>query len=199
MDAPPANVVDEAPRPAFTTPDLSSASPPAEVHENGPSPIYYRLPASSFRVGVRILMGPVFQTARPKAAFGLTVANAMQVVGSNDRPSWVGVVDWGYAYSGFVEHLGLIGFGLYFRTYESTTQKVSNADSFHFALVPHLALGARHAEFAVGARTSMLVGWSVFGIEVTHQMLSAPDGIEHTIHVLAGLNYVFDQELRGPR
>jgi hypothetical protein len=58
--------------------------------------------------------------------------------------------------------------------------------------VPRLALGAREGDFAVGVRTSLTLGFSIFGVEISHQLTHTQASDAHALYFLAGLAGSFE-------
>jgi hypothetical protein len=195
-------------QPALAASAASNAVTTDDVQENGASPVYYRVPAGTTRIPFRVVLGaadrPAWTSADPGWVFGLVVAvgiptNILSSIFSRERSSplaWI--ADLGYAYASYSEHLGLLGFGPHIRVFLPTSAPLDTSISdgpLHVSLVPHLALGAREGQFAVGVRTSLALGFSIFGIELAHELTHTSVDDAHAFYFLAGL--VGSQEVGG--
>jgi hypothetical protein len=183
--------------PAHVAPD----APPAadDVREDGPSPVYYRVPAGTTRIPYRVVLGaadrPAWTSADARAAFAFEIGVGMPPAlfsfpsgAQRERSSpWAGVIDLGYAYGSFSEHIGFVGFGPHVRGFLPTSEKLGAAGPLHASLIPHLALGAREGDFAVGARTSLAVGYSYFGVTLAHQVTHTSVNVAHALYVMVGI------------
>jgi len=141
------------------------------VEEIGESPTYYRLPEIAPTLMVR--GGPSFGVdfVRGATAWGFRVGLGIAFAVARD-PHHVLVLDGGYAYRGFDDHLGALGASYLF----------TNADSAQDVNVqPGVALsvaalgGARIGAPAAGARVAVAFRYFFYMLEVAYEWLATDD------------------------
>jgi hypothetical protein len=163
------------------------APEPRVITEQGPSPLHYRksprivLPTfrSGFGMQVRIPTGDL--TA--KVAFTLDAyVGATIRFGRGARTGLLTEV--GYSYVGFSEHLGSAGIGILYGLGRPPAPPGESQPmgGRRFAIVPHALVGKAYGGLAVGARTSVIFGYWIYGFELAHQVLVVGPRQIHEVH-----------------
>ncbi|UQA55424.1 hypothetical protein [Polyangium aurulentum] len=168
-----------------------TTTPRRVIEEQGPSPLYYRrspryvLPILRSAIGAqgRIATGDL----EGKFAFTFDVDVGMAV--RFTRGARVGaMLEGGYSYVGFSEHLANLGLGLIVWGLGSPILErygqVDPPGPVKIALVPHALLGSAYGGTAYGARTSLMAIYWVAGFELAHQILVIGQRQVHEIHTV---------------
>jgi hypothetical protein len=161
--------------------------PFVEVREVGPSPRYYRETKPIVGVGLRV--SPKFVTRLEdtegfaRAAFGFDV-HAVGRLGVGRGRTFGLWPELGYVQTGVNGRFASLGLGVASQTPPLETTFLSGLS---LGVVPHLLVGRREGESAIGARTSLLAelyldDGNAWGIELCHQSVRSGD---HTTHELA--------------
>jgi hypothetical protein len=181
----PSTAAQELKIPPITAPE------PRVITEQGPSPLHYRksprIFIPTFRTGFGIQGRIATENVTAKVAFALDV-----YVGGTfrfGRGASTGLLtEVGYSYIGFSEHLASLGIGI-LHGIGPRPEKSSRSSSLgrpRFGIVPHAILGSAYGGFGVGARSSLILGYWVYGIEFAHQILFVGPRTFHEIHIVVG-------------
>lgn len=164
------------------------APEPRVVSEQSPSPLHYRLSPHLVLPTMRI--GPGLHVRIPTGNITAKVAFALDLYGGVTirfgRGASTGMLaEAGYSYVGFSEHLASLGIGVLHGlgrppTPPGETQPLGRR---RIGLVPHALLGWAYGGPAFGARTSLLLGYWVYGVELAHQVLFTGNRQIHEIHL----------------
>lgn len=161
---------------------------PRVISEQGPSPLHYRL--SPHIVLPLIRIGPGLAVRIPtdnntaKAAFALDLYGGAAIRFGRGASTGI-LAEAGYSYVGFSEHFFSTGIGLLYgigRLPPPPGEKESLGRR-RIGLVPHALVGYAYGGTAIGARTSLLLGYSIYGVELAHQVLFVGPRQIHEIHV----------------
>jgi len=166
---------------------------PRVITEQAPSPLHYRksphIFVPTFRTGLGIQGRIATENITAKVAFALDV-----YVGGTfrfGRGARTGLLtEVGYSYVGFSEHLASLGIGILHGIGPlRSSSKGSGSPPLgrpRFGIVPHAVLGAAYGKFGVGARSSLILGYWIYGIEFAHQVLFVGPQTFHEIHIVVG-------------
>jgi hypothetical protein len=103
----------------------------------------------------------------------------------------------GYSYVGFSEHLASLGIGVLHGIGRPPAPPGESPPlgRMRIGFVPHALLGQAYGGVAVGARTSMLLGYWVYGLELAHQVLFVDTRQVHEIHLsFTGISLLGEDE-----
>jgi hypothetical protein len=163
------------------------APEPRVITEQGPSPLYYRksprivLPTfrSGFGLQVRVPTGDI--TA--KVAFTLNAYIGATIRFGRGASTGL-LTEAGYSYVGFSEHLASVGIGVLHGLGRAPappgeSQPIGRR---RLAIVPHVLVGKAYGGLAVGARTSVILGYWIYGFELAHQVLVVGSRQIHEVH-----------------
>ena len=175
-------------------------TPRRVIEEQGPSPLHYR--RSPRYVFPMIRTGIGAQGRLPtgdlegKVAFTFDVDVGVAV--RFGRGARVGMmVEGGYSYVGFSEHLANAGLGLIVWGLGSPiAAQYGQADPpgpVKIALVPHALVGSAYGGTAYGARTSLIAIYWVAGFELAHQILVIGERQVHEIHTVFTFTSMFGE------
>jgi hypothetical protein len=161
---------------AAASPSLELSEPttpiPREVTENGTSPVYYRLPPQLVTMLARTAVG--VQTGAEGKAFTFDAIGGAAV--RFGRHSAMGLwIEGGYSYVYGREHLAVLGVG--------PARRPPGFFTTMFAVIPHVVAGHFNGEGCVGVRTSAIAGFSVYGIELAHQVVFTGSGRVTELHI----------------
>jgi hypothetical protein len=181
-----------APNPAAAQ-DLQIAEPvapkPSIISEQGPSPLYYRQSPRIVSPTIRISPGlhvriPAYNVTA-KAAFALDIYAGATIRFGRGASTGI-LAEGGYSYVGFSEHLASLGLGVLHgighspKTPRGASQPLGRR---RIGFVPHALAGYAYGAPAIGARTSLLLGYWVYGAELAHQVLFVGTRQIHEIHL----------------
>jgi len=164
---------------------------PKVITEQGPSPVYYRksphlvLPTfrTMFGVQIRVPTGNV----TGKAAFTLDAYFGGAIRFGRGSPTGL-LTELGYSYIGFSEHLASGGIGILHGLGRPPAKsgELQPLGRRRIGLIPHALVGWAHGDLAYGSRTSLLMGYWVYGVELAHQVLFVGPRQIHEIHLTFG-------------
>lgn len=168
-----------------------AAPEPRVIDEQGPSPLHYRKSPQIFlptlRLGLGIQGRIATENITAKVAFSLDFyAGGVFRFG---RGASTGLLtEVGYSYVGFSEHLASLGLGIFHGIGPAveTSRNAGTSGRPRFGIVPHAILGSAYGDFGIGARSSVILGYSVYGIEFAHQFLFVGPRTFHEIHIVFG-------------
>ncbi|MCK6587788.1 MAG: hypothetical protein HUU21_13735 [Polyangiaceae bacterium] len=169
----------------------ATAPAPRVIPEQGESPLHYRLSPRIVLPLVRI--GAGYHGRLPINGFEGGSAFSFDLHGGAvfrfGRGARAGLLtEAGYSYVTFSEHLASLGIGVVYGLGTAASSRdldiPSERSSFKIALVPHAIAGHAYEGGAVGARTSVIVGYSFYALELSHQFLRAEPGQAHEIHIM---------------
>lgn len=164
------------------------ARAPRVVREEGAAPRYYLLSPRLALPMIRLGIGAQFRQER--AALPDTVAFAADVYGglivrAGRGARWGAVAEAGYGFVGFSQHLVSVGLGaVYGLAARADGDGVPRRAGVRVALIPHAIVGASYDQLAVGARTSLVVGYGPYAIELAHQVLVTDGRDSHEFHLM---------------
>lgn len=165
----------------------SRFAPPRAVEERGVPVPYYRLSPHVVLPTIRLGFGARLRDAAPDRA---TLAFAFDALGGvvvrADRASpWGLVVDAGYGYAGFSQHLAMLGGGvMYGIAARADREGRPRAAGLRLGLLAHGLAGSSYDRVAAGARTGLVVGYTYYAIEVAHQALWVDGEVDHALHIV---------------
>jgi hypothetical protein len=167
-----------------------TAPPTRAIDEQGPSPLYYRIPPNIILGSLRLGLGANARVAQGGEEGGW--AFALDVLGGAavrfGRASRFGLWgELGYSYVGFSEHLVSLGVGPMAHKIGpalfSYSDEPDPPGSMTIAVIPRALLGSAFGELGVGARTGVIFALSFYGLEVAHQLLFVGARRVHEIHI----------------
>jgi hypothetical protein len=151
---------------------------PRVITEAGPSPLYYRLPDNSVRLLTRSALGQTFRSG--ESAFTFDVLGGSAITFARDGHAGL-AIELGYSYARFHDHQALLGVGpALFRI----GPKFIDEGAVNVMLIPHAVIGRFDGTFGYGVRTSAIVGYAAYGIELAHQYTIAGDRRIHEVQLL---------------
>lgn len=164
------------------------APEPRVITEQGPSPLHYRLSPHIVLPTLRI--SPGFHVRIPTGNITAKAAFALDFYGGATirfgRGATTGMLaEAGYSYVGFSEHLASLGIGVLYGLGRppAPPNESRPLGRRRIGFVPHAVLGYAYGGAAIGARTSLLLGYWIYGVEVAHQVLFAGPRQIHEIHL----------------
>jgi hypothetical protein len=168
-----------------------TAPEPRVIAEQGPSPLHYRksprIFVPTFRTGFGIQGRIATENITAKVAFTLDAYFGGTFRFGRGASTGL-LTEMGYSYVGFSEHLASFGIGILHGVGPGrTSSRVSRSlGRPKFGIVPHAILGSAYGDFGVGARTSLILGYSVYGFEFAHQVLFVGPRTFHELHIVVG-------------
>jgi hypothetical protein len=168
---------------AAAEPELALAEPsapaPQVILEDAPSPVYYRLPDDVVQLLVRPSIG--VDVRGHSAALALHQLAGVAIGFGRGAKAGM-LVEAGYSYSRFHDHLLVLGAGPDLRRIGPAV--VGDTGAAFFALVPHAVLGSIDGTFGYGIRTSAIASFAFYGLELAHQYVVVGDRHVQQIEVL---------------
>lgn len=177
------------PAPELSLPVIK-APEPRVIEEQGESPVHYRrsprivLPTMRLGVGYhgRLPIGEF------DGASGFTFDAYLGAAVRFGRGARTGLLaQLGYSYVTFPEHLASAGLGVLYGIGAPEPERPDDTfrhAGFRFAVVPHAVAGYAYGGGVVGARTSVIIGYWFYALEVSHQLLRAAPGQTHEVHLM---------------
>lgn len=168
-----------------------TAPEPRIIVEQGESPLHYRRSPKIFIPTIRLGLGLQGRIATEnitaKVAFALDVhfGGAFRF----GRGASTGLLtEVGYSYIGFSEHLASLGLGILhgIGPVPRSSEGSRSLGRPRFGIVPHAILGSAYGGFGIGARSSLILGYWVYGVEFAHQVLFVGPQTFHEIHIVFG-------------
>lgn len=175
-----------------------SAPAPRVVTEKSPSDAYYRLPRpgaiGTFRFGIGTQVRVPDGEQEGVAYFALDVLGGAAF--RFTRTSRAGVwIEGGYSYVSASEHLASLGVGpILYKFGPSVFEREGKRGDVSVALVPRALVGAIEGGLALGARTSFVLSFYAFGLDLGHQYALVRDRGIHEIHIAFTSIGFFDRE-----
>lgn len=179
---------------AQPSPELGLPPPiapePRVIQEQGESPVHYR---RSPRIVLPIMrIGAGYHGRLPVGGFEGGSAFSFDLYGGAvtrfGRGARIGLLtEIGYSYVTFSEHLASLGIGVLYGIGPKSAPAPgvpSDNAGLRVALVPHAIAGYAYGSGVVGARTSVIVGYWFYALELSHQILRGEAGQTHEIHVM---------------
>ena len=159
--------------PSFNLPD-PTAPPRTEILESTASPTYYRLPPKTTHFLSRSSLGAHTRlTGETDTAFSFDAL--MGAVLRFDRRSSTALwIEGGYSYVRGREHLAMLGMGVGYHP--------RGIASPLLAVIPHVVAGTIDGETSLGVRTSVIVGFAMYSLELAHQVGFLDGNQVHEIH-----------------
>jgi hypothetical protein len=161
---------------------------PRVVREEGIAPRYYLLSPRLFLPMARIGIGAQFREERatlPDTTAFAADAYLGLIVRAERGARWGAITEAGYGFVGFSQHLASVGLGaVYGLAARADRDGVPRSAGVRVALIPHVLVGTSYDELAVGARTSVLVGYGLYAIEFAHQVLVTGGQGSHEFHLM---------------
>jgi hypothetical protein len=165
------------------------------VREVGESPFYYRIPDTTVAAWSRSAIGAqvtlptneeadAFARATEGGRFSFDLLGGVEISFDRREPFSV-VAELGYSYVYERSHWFVVGLGPGLHGVGPTSEPEDPRPSgdLGVALVPHAVVGSLDGHFAYGVRTSLLMRWEVFGVELAHQVAYVED-LDRTVHEL---------------
>lgn len=144
-----------------------TAPAPRVVVEDGVAPTYYRRSPHVALLWLRGALGAQLRAAEHPVAFSFDLhAGVALRLGREARVALVGEAGGGY--TGFSEWLASAGVGVLYGV--ASPREEGIPWRWRLALIPHVVAGAVDGRDAVGARTSVIVGFGVYALEFAHQV-----------------------------
>lgn len=148
--------------------------------------MYHRITPHVVLPMFRGAMGATLRT--PLGGYDTQVAFTAEVHGGAvarfGRGANYGIIgEVGYTYEGFDMHLGTAGLGGIWGI-EPPRDDERTWNRFRVAVVPHVVVGTAYDAFALGARPSVVVGYSVWAVELAWQVLSVREALTHEARVM---------------
>lgn len=161
---------------------------PRVVREEGVAPRYHLLSPRLALPMIRLGIGAQFREERAElpdtTAFAVDVYGGL-IVRAGRGARWGAVAEGGYAFVGFSQHLASFGIGaVYGLATRADRDGVSRSAGVRVALIPHAIVGTSYDRLAVGARTSVLLGYGLYAIEFAHQVLVTDGQDSHEFHLM---------------
>jgi hypothetical protein len=164
------------------------APEPRVISEQGSSPLYYRQSPRIVLPTIRI--GPGLQIRIPtgkvtaKAAFTLDLYGGATIRFGRGASTGM-LLEAGYSYVGFSEHLASLGIGVLhgIGPLPVVRDEPKPLGRARIGLVPHVLAGYAYGGPALGVRTSLILGYWIYGVELAHQMLFVGERQIHEIHL----------------
>lgn len=161
---------------------------PRVVREEGVAPRHYLLSPRLLLPMIRFGIGAQFREERPAlpdtTAFALDVYAGL-IVRAGRGARWGAITEAGYGFVGFSQHLASVGLGaVYGLAARADRDGVTRRAGLRVALIPHALVGTSYEQLAVGARTSVLVGYGLYAIELAHQVLVTGGQGSHEFHLM---------------
>ncbi len=151
------------------------ATPPREVREEGPSPLYYRLPPNVVTRLTRSAIGGHTRWSGEgdtSFTFDVLAGAAIRFGRDADLGLWI---EGGYSYVRGHEHLAMLGIG--------PARWPTGVFGSTFALEPHVVAGTIDGASGVGLRTSAIAGFGRCAIELAHQVVAIGPARIHEMHL----------------
>jgi hypothetical protein len=164
------------------------APEPRVIAEQGPSPLHYRQSARivmpTLRIGLGLHVRLPTGNITAKAAFALDVYLGTTIRFGRGAPTGM-LAEAGYSYVGFSEHLASLGIGVLYGLGRPPAPPGESQPlgRRRFGVVPHALVGWAYGGPAFGARTSVILGYWIYGVELAHQVLFAGARQIHEIHL----------------
>lgn len=161
--------------------------PPRDVHETGESPHYYRLPpnlvGAAFRLGLGMHYRLPLNGDTGKVAFAFEVLTGVSV--RFYRGSKAGaLIEGGYSYIGFGEHLAQMGLGFLVRDLGPPGfDDKPRHGAIAVGLLPRFVVGTAKGELTYGERSGLLLVFWGFGLELGHQLTLTNGHPTHELHL----------------
>lgn len=169
-----------------------SAPEPRIITEQGPSPVHYRksphIVLPTFRTGIGVQVRVPTGGVTGKAAFALDAYFGGTFRFGRGSPTGL-ITEIGYSYIGFSEHLASAGVGILSGLGRPPAQKGESQPlgRRRIGFIPHALVGFAYGGLAYGARTSLVMGYWVYGVELAHQVLFTTGKRQiHEIHLMFG-------------
>ncbi len=164
------------------------APEPRVITEQGPSPVHYRHSPRIVLPTMRI--GPGLHVRIPTGNITAKVAFALDLYGGVTirfgRGASTGMLaEAGYSYVGFSEHLASLGIGVLHGLGRppAPPDESRPLGRRRIGFVPHMLVGWAYGGPAFGARTSLILGYRIYGVEFAHQVLFVGPRQIHEIHL----------------
>jgi hypothetical protein len=158
----------------------------AVLRERGPSPEYYRL---SPRVTYGLMRSQIgaqlcFEAGCGGVAFTLDVLTGA-VVRFGRTSRWGAIVQGGYSYVGFGQHLAVAGLGLFGGLARSEDPRAAITSTAATITIDALA-GSVHGQPALGARVSASFGPRWFSVALGYQLVRTETSVSHQVRLTIG-------------
>lgn len=168
-----------------------TAPEPRIIAEQGPSPLHYRksprVVLPTFRTGFGVQLRLPTDGITGKAAFTADAYFGSTFRFGRDAPTGI-ITEIGYSYVGFSEHLISVGLGILhgLGLPPKPPGESQPLGRMRIGIIPHGFIGYAYGGFAYGARTSLVLGYWIYGIELAHQLVFAGPRQIHEIHLVFG-------------
>lgn len=167
------------------------APEPRVISEQGPSPLHYRksphIVLPTFRTGFGVQLRLPTNGVTGKAAFTADVYVGSTFRFGRDAPTGL-ITEIGYSYVGFSEHLVSAGLGILHGLGRPPAPpgETQSLGRMRLGVIPHGFIGYAYGGFAYGARTSIALGYWIYGLELAHQLMFVGPRQIHEIHLVFG-------------
>lgn len=161
-------------------------APPRVVEERGPSPTYFRLSPRVWLPLLRLATGiHVRPTDATRASVAFSAELNLGVVRRFDRASPHGAfVEAGFSHTSFSQDLGALGLGwIYGLTARTRPDEDAPDPRWRVAVIERAVAGASYGRFAVGVRSGVAVGYWLYALEASHQVLWVDGRDEHELQL----------------
>ena len=168
-----------------------AAPEPKVIAEQGPSPVHYRksprLVLPTFRTGFGVQVRVPTGNVTGKAAFALDAYFGGAFRFGRGSPTGL-LTEIGYSYIGFSEHLASGGIGILHGLGRPAAKsgELPPLGRRRLGFIPHALVGWAYGNLAYGARTSLVMGYWIYGVELAHQVLFVGPRQIHEIHLTFG-------------
>lgn len=172
------------------------APEPEIVAEVGESPVYYRLEDDVLRANARTALGTTWRSDEGNglSGWGFSLDLTLGAEIGFGRGSRLGVLlEGGYGYINEDEHLFLAGAGLFLRRFGPAVfddeEELRPQGDLYIVLIPHAVVGRSANQLAVGLRTSLVFGFWMYCLVLSHQWLRREGEDVHEVQIAAGFTW----------